>query len=221
MPADFRYKMPDGTVIEAFQLTPATRYQEKTWPAWMNSKWLMTVDNKEWLNVNDTETEIPEFGWIVKHADGRIGVMSYEQMEQADKVVKEQPVIHPPAEVDEDKLLDLASKLTGKSVEELREEQLREGRVERKPPPDDTPQTKNIIETVRNESAPLADSGHAPGDLLAELIDIYGDMQETPVEAQERLRNTLSRHVTWCNCPPGQCAGGDRIGCRINSPLAK
>ena len=219
---DFRYTMPDGSEVEAFQITPRTRYQEREWPPWMNSKWLMTVDKEEWLNINDVETPIPKFGWIVKLPNGTVTVKSWDQMEHADKFVKEQPVVHPPAEVDEVALLQLASRLTGKSVEELEQEQLREGRTARKPPPEPAMAAPEKTVTIRDEDTYLTVSPEPATDLIEELVDVYSSLADgEDVTARTKLRNILAQRVTWCNCPPGQCAGSDRLGCRVHSPLAQ
>jgi hypothetical protein len=218
MSKDFRYRMSDGSIVEAFQITPATRYQENLWPSWMNSKWLMTVDNQEWLNINDVETEIPKFGWIVKRENGVIGVVDYSTMESADKVVKETPVVHPPAKVDEDALLELGAKLTGKSVDELRNEQLRKGRVARTPPPEDSPPVEEVTGQIRNMER-IVDT---PTDIVLELCDAYEDLVDGKVDtARVKFRNILSQRVAWCQCPPGQCAGLDPLICRVNSPLTR
>lgn len=220
MSKDFRYRMADGSVVEAFQVTPATRYQENLWPSWMNSKWLMTVDNQEWLNINDVETAIPKFGWIVKRENGAIGVVDYSTMESAEKVVKETPVVHPPAEVDEDALLELGAKLTGKSVDELREEQLRKGRVARTPPPEPDTAEPEKTETVRYTNPSLTVSPDA--EWVLQLTDAYETLADGKIdEARVKFRNILSQHVDWCNCPPGQCAGLDPLICRVNSPLTR
>lgn len=225
--ADFRYKMPDGTIVEAFQLTPATRYQEDKWPEWMNSKMLLTQDNQEWLKINDDETRIPKFGWIVK-AGGQIRAVGYEEMEQADKVVKEIPVAHPAAEVDEDALLELGAKLTGKTVEELREEQLRKGRTPRQPPPVvETEQPDPYEDLQASGGLPEAQALNRltavpPDNFIMELCDAYEDLaNELPEKARVKFRNILSQRVAWCNCAPGQCAGLDPLICRQESPLAK
>ena len=121
MAKDFRYTMEDGSEVEAFQMTPASRYQEKDWPEWMNSRFLVSYNNGEQrLNINDTETTIPKFGWIVRQPGGAITAVDYSVMEKAEKVIEETPIVHEEAKVDEEALLELGSKLTGKSVEELR-----------------------------------------------------------------------------------------------------
>ena len=56
MSKDFRYTMPDGSVVEGFQMTEDMRYQEKKWPEWMNSRYLVTYDHGEHrLNINDVD----------------------------------------------------------------------------------------------------------------------------------------------------------------------
>jgi hypothetical protein len=94
---DFRYEK-NGRTIEAFQMTSAARYQQKDWPEWMDSHWLMTVDDQEWLNYNDKESIIPSLGWICQGETG-VFVLDAMEMEKWVKVVQEAPpVIHPPAD---------------------------------------------------------------------------------------------------------------------------
>jgi hypothetical protein len=171
MAKDFRY-MLDGEEVQGFQMTDAMRYQEKLWPDWMDSRYLMTVDGQSWLNVNDVETKIPDLGWIIQKADGTVTAVSYEVMERAEKVVPDVP---------------------------------------------DTPVASvTPIETAKPDIVRI------DSQLVTECAMAYEMLADGQIEAGTKaLRNSLSPRVAWCNCAPGQCAGGDRISCRLNSPLAK
>jgi hypothetical protein len=202
---DFRYDK-DGELIEGFQLTPASRYQEKNWPEWMNSNWLMTIDGEEWLNINDVEARIPDLGWIVKMPDGSVTAVPHGYMETADKVVKEEAPSYPEAKVDEEALLLLGSKLTGKSVDELRAEQTKTIPAKPMPARESPPEPDPL---------PVADTG-----LLTEAAVAYELMDSGQIEAgMDMLQKACSRRVAWCNCPPGNCGGGEVLGCRLKSPL--
>ncbi len=125
---DFRYTMPDGSTVEAFQVTPASRYQERDWPEWMTSRMWMTAERpsggkKHYLMIGEAETEIPEYGWIINRG-GTIGVVGYEEMEQATKVVPVKVEIPPLAEPMSDQQLHLAAKITGRSIDDCRAEDL-------------------------------------------------------------------------------------------------
>ena len=61
------------------------------------------------------------------------------------------------------------------------------------------------------------------------LIDIQAAIQAAITllkmgeadEALNVLTGTITKRVTWCTCPPGQCEGGDEWSCREKSPLLK
>jgi hypothetical protein len=89
MKPDFRYIAPNGEEVEAFQLTETSRYQDKTWPDWLNSRMFMTVNGTEdWLVEGSDERKIPQYGWLVKTAGG-IQIVDAMAFEEYDKVVKE------------------------------------------------------------------------------------------------------------------------------------
>lgn len=204
---DFRYTLPDGSEVEAFQMTDQTRYREKDWPAWMSSKFLVTYEGGEQrLIVNDFETVIPKFGWIIRRAGGEITAVGYEVLEAAVKVVKEEVIQAPAAEVDEEGLLLLASKLSGKSVEDLRAEEA----ARPKPKP-----VISIVDSPRPEE-------RVDNSLLHECRHIYELFKQGQQDdALGKLARSLSERTNWCSCSPGACDGkSDVWECRKNSPLA-
>ena len=205
---DFRYTLPDGTEVEGFQLTEQTRYREKDWPDWMDSRFLITYEGGEQrLIINDAETVIPKFGWIVKYPGNAIKAVDYTVMEEADKVVKEVQVVVPEQAVDEEGLLVLASKISGKSVEELRAAQEAAALASPAPP--------------AMAAAEIAGTAPDMNRLIAELTEAYALLANNGDGGLEAFRNILAGRVVWCNCSPGQCSGGDRLGCRQNSPLVQ
>ena len=84
---DFRYTSPDGDEVEGYQLTDATRYQEKSWPAWLNPRDFMTVDGAQWITIDGEEMPIPELAWMVKLASGRLTIVDPFAFENYVKVV--------------------------------------------------------------------------------------------------------------------------------------
>ena len=127
---DFRYEMPDGKIVEAFQVTDASLFQDELSPDWFDSKMLMTKSAADttktvhWLMIGDSETEIPAYGWIVKDQNDTITCVDYSVMEEARKLVKEILEIPPAAVPMTDAALMLAAKLSKKSVDECRDEDL-------------------------------------------------------------------------------------------------
>jgi hypothetical protein len=240
---DFRYEMPDGSEVEAFQLTEATRFQEKGWPDWMDSRYLMTKESVDggkktnWLNINDVETEIPVYGWIVNEG-GRIYCVEYEVMEQAEKVVPEVVPIPSKANYLPDDALRLAAKLSKQTFEEVKEAD--RAQVDRtnalrdeiiraqggEPEPD-----SRVEEIARAREAEIlgeseqitvrtvGEPGPAPAVPIPELITVLEVLKNDAPAGIAALKASVSQRVTWCTCPPGQCAGGDQISCRQNSPL--
>lgn len=252
MAADFRYEMPDGSTVEAFQMHEGSRYQQSNWPEWMDSKMLMTKQsaggkNTHWLVIGESETEIPDYGWIMRKPDGRIVTVPYEVMELAKKVVREIPKIPDPLKPQPEAALRLAAKITKRSYEDVKAEdeaQVRESNRRRQelidslmpedaaalglqqtsehgPPVEPDRLALEKTEAVRNTEPSLTVST-GPTDIILELCDAYEDLADGKVdEARVKFRNILSQRVAWCNCPPGQCAGLDPLICRTNSPLTR
>jgi hypothetical protein len=96
---DFRYINPEGIEVEAFQITETSRYQDKLWPDWLNSRMFMTVNgNEDWLVQGSEELKIPQYGWLVNHPSAGIQIVDAFSFEAYDKVVKEVPEELPEAE---------------------------------------------------------------------------------------------------------------------------
>lgn len=97
MKPDYRYTAPDGTEVEAWQLTETSRYQDKLFPEWLTSRMFMTVNgNEDWLVDGDAERRIPPYGWLVYNGV-EVSIVDAMTFEGYDKVVKEQPP-EPPQE---------------------------------------------------------------------------------------------------------------------------
>ena len=86
---DFRYIL-DGQEIEAYQITDETRYQQKQWPEWLDSRDFLTIDGMPWLQVGNEEIPIPQYGWIIVRG-GVKEVVGWQTMENAEKVVPDVP----------------------------------------------------------------------------------------------------------------------------------
>lgn len=164
---DYRYINPEGIEVEAFQVTETSRYQDKLWPDWLNSRMFMTVNgNEDWLVQGSEEIKIPQYGWLVNHPSAGIQIVDAFSFEAYNKVVKEpEPVVDP----------------------------------------------------VMNTLPDSTDSA-----VLLELKVLYEVGEEGGAEAvHKELKNAIARRMTWCDCPPGICEGGDRWSCRQKSPLVQ
>lgn len=250
---DFRYTMPDGSQVEAFQMTEATRYQEGLWPEWMNSKMLLTTEGtggrkKHYLNINDVETEIPEYGWVVNNA-GKITAVPYEVMELATKVTRIVPKVPDIAKPQSDSALRLAAKITKRTFEDVKEADLatvEEANQNRQAiidsmhpedaaaqglkqsqgaPPDSTELAPEVAETLRYEDDHLTvSSPRTPhGELVTAARSAFVELQnEDPTAALTTLREALGSLQNWCDCAPGRCSGAaDVWDCRQKSPLVQ
>lgn len=200
MTKDFRYKL-EGQTVEAFQVTKASRYQQKTmWPDWMDSRWLVSYEHGELrLNVNDVEKVIPDYGWIVKYPDGSISAVSYDVMETADKVVKEVEPVHPRADAG----------ITDEQLAKVHGLDLPKG-------------PKVVPKHDSYHARQLMTEPTSPAEFpeLNRLVDIYV-LLDPETEAARKLRELVAPKIHWCQCPPGQCAGLVDMVCREKSPLAK
>lgn len=87
--ADFRYTLGD-IEVEAYQITEATRYQDKLWPEWIDSRWFMTVDGATWIKLGGEELPFPYLSWLV-NKDGAISVCDPFKFEEYSKVVPVEP----------------------------------------------------------------------------------------------------------------------------------
>lgn len=231
---DFRYEMPDGRIVEAFQMTEATRFQEKNWPDWMNSRMLMTKESTDgasktnWLTIDDVETEIPSYGWLVNDA-GRIHAVEYDVMEQARKVVPEEVVIPDKAAYMPDDALRLAAKLSGRPFEDVKRDdraQVDSANRKRQEMIDDLARAREAElmppEEVVEVPVPVATATTDRG-LLNEARGVYMALGIGDVDgASKKLKEALLERCNWCDCPPGRCDGeADMWDCRRNSPLAQ
>ncbi len=89
---DFRYTIGDET-IEGYQITESSRYQEKLWPEWLDSRAFLTIDGQNWITINGEELPIPDLAWLVKHGDGRMSIVDAFEFENYVKVVPNPPPV--------------------------------------------------------------------------------------------------------------------------------
>lgn len=89
---DFRYTIGD-IEVEAFQITETSRYQDKLWPDWMDSRQFLTVDGETWITLGSEEIKIPYLGWLVRGSSGQISVVDALDFEKYQKVVQNVTVL--------------------------------------------------------------------------------------------------------------------------------
>ena len=195
---DFRYEAPDGTVIEAYQITPATRWQDQKWPPWLKKQRLdsdtdcvFTMSDKPdvlWLSTPGGEIELPYLAWVVKRTNGSLGFLAALEMEEYIKVV---PLLPPPvhAAADESVVVPLPTKAAQEHLTNI-----------------------------------AADTTEMRGEMMSAIRMLQDGM---PTEALIFLKRSMAARTLWCNCSPGQCEGGanesdcEVMNCRQHSPLVK
>lgn len=203
---DFRYTLGD-VEIEAYQITPASRWRDEQWPDWIKKQRLTddtncvytNADNPDvlWLALPDGDVELPYLAWVVKHANDKIGWIEALDMEAYTKVVPiPPPVVTPPADGIPDAATQLAA-LPQRTTENLA---------------GDTMEMRNeMLSAIKilQEADEELEMG------LPASVD----------EALDYLKKCLAKRTRWCGCSPGQCSrehedkDADLASCRKNSPL--
>ena len=211
---DFRYTLGD-VEIEAYQITPASRWRDEQWPDWIKKQRLTddtncvytNADNPDvlWLALPGGDVELPYLAWIVKHANNNIGFIEALDMEKYTKVVPiPPPVVTPPA----DGIPDAATQLAAapqRTTENLA---------------GDTMEMRNeMLSAIK-----MLQDGNDSDDRTVE--GMASAIEESHQEALDYLKKCLAARTLWCNCPPGQCASEaedgadmDIASCRQKSPL--
>jgi len=238
---DFRYTLPDGTEVEAFQVTEASRYQEALYPDWMSSRMWLTTENdkgvkKHYLKVGETETEIPEYGWLMQMPSGNIQVVDYTVMEGATKLVKEIPSIPQAIEPMADDALRLAAKMAKRPFDEIKKEDVEavaasnakrqaiidsldpevaaEMGLEQTSPDSEFVDLPNVIPQAE---VPRGADRISPVEIMSATLDrgllfearsAYELLQDNKIgEATKKLQDALLERTNWCDCAPGKCEG--------------
>ncbi len=88
--SDFRYTIGDKT-IEGYQITEASRYQDKLWPEWLHSGDFLTIDGATYIDMAGEEVPIPDLAWLVRDATGAMSVVDALEFENYVKVVPHVP----------------------------------------------------------------------------------------------------------------------------------
>lgn len=192
-------------------MTDGSRYQQKDWPAWMDSRWLMTINGAQWLDHGGKEIAIPSLGWICNNPDGTITVRGALEMEEWAKMVPDIPLVATPAAdgmEDESHLVAMFPQHVpeGKTAEDYK----------RKLKPDNSNIGEVVDQFVFDRLVQPADDSVSLAVVTEILVTLdLGDIED----AKEMLRAVLSERVVWCNCAPNQCIGESGLGCRKSSPL--
>ena len=226
--ADFRYTSSnnDGTTfdVEAYQITPRSRFENSEWPNWLQMQKSPTEVNRVYCeadNPNDltlmmvggVEQPLGHPDWLVLYKNGDITVLTDHDFRNFEKVipVPDAPVLPESAPGFEEQFeLDENNKL-----------------IPRKTP-------LKVVQTIAEEAIDLAISEKPTTDhevvILADeivglenvVIDSLDWLQnEKPDKAIELLKEALEERVMWCGCGPGKCDKSQVLGCRIDSPLVK
>lgn len=220
---DFRYTKGD-LEIEAYQITPATRWQDEQWPDWIKKQRLAddincvytNADRPEvlWLALPDGEVQLPYLAWCVKYADGHLGFIDALEMENFAKVV---PNVETPIAPAADGLADEAR------LAEAFPHLMTKGKT---------------VDDYRRPAAPLAAvaaaAPQAVADVSGDVVKLCSEMMLgikmlqsncTVEDALTYLKKCMAARTVWCHCAPDQCSrehedkDADLASCRKNSPL--
>ena len=192
---DFRYVYDaTGREVEAFQITPKSRWDNAHWPEWMQMQKrpgdLNAVfsfsDNPDvlWISLPTGEQLIDPLGWIVLDGEMRIWeALAFDETHSKVVPVPDLPAPLPAADgvPDEVSVLSVVP-LTTKPAES---EEVAEYRAA-------------IFEAIK-------------------MIEV--DTEGSALAALNHLKGGMSKRTEWCDCMPGQCDGRDIWGCRQKSPL--
>jgi hypothetical protein len=191
---DFRYKMGD-TQIEGYQITPASRWQQKLWPDWLVMQRLPDETNAMYsagdgsddllIALPGGDAVIPPLAWVIKAVDGTLSVVDAMDMEAWVKVVPvPDPVVHPPA----DGVPNAAPAVALKPV----------------------PTLENVA----------GDTTEMRAEMMATIVLLQHDEAG---QALEYLKGRMAARTLWCKCAPGECEDEGAVehdmGCRLHSPL--
>lgn len=213
--ADFRYSSDngDGTAfeVEAYQISPRSRFENAEWPPWLKMQTSPSEVNKLYCEANSpndltlmmvggVEQPLGASDWIILYKNGDMTVVPASDFAQFSKTV---PVPDKPV---------IGEELAG--FEEKYELDENNKLIPRK-----TPLT--VVPTIIEEATDLA-AANKDQDLEDDVCAAIGMLQgEAPENALDTLMASMLSRVTWCDCNPGRCKGGDILGCRQNSPLVK
>ena len=213
--ADFRYanQSEDGNVfeVEAYQITPRSRFENAEWPIWLQMQKSPAEVNKLYcessspndltlMMVGGVEQPLGATDWVVLYKNGDMTVVPDRDFQHFDKVVPvpDSPVVPESAPGFEEKFeLDENNKLI----------------------PRKTPLT--VVPTIIEEDVSLVTSEDT---IILEtyVIDALEMLQNDKADlAEEALVKALSGRVKWCGCSPGKCDKSQTLGCRVESPLVK
>ncbi len=193
---DYRYTLGD-IELEGYQITPLTRFQEQLWPDWLKMK---RLDDE--LNRVFTISDKPSVLWLsLPTGDAELPELAW--------IVKYA-----------DGHYGIVDALDFEEYSKV---------VPNPPPVIHAPADGGVAPlsaaTVENVVGDVTEMGNEMMSAIKLLQAVNEDGQDSlPPKAEEALDyliHALGRRTKWCNCPPGQCAGNNEAGCRINSPLAK
>ena len=199
--ADFGYVniSEDGTSfeVEAYQISPRSRFQNEEWPPWFNMQRRPDDVNAVYCDASipdslvlamvGGEQVLSSGDWVVRFKNGDLSVLADSDFKKFSKVVPipADPYIPPADNPDAtDPRLEKPALTVVESVPEFG-------------------QVLNV--DLEDDVCKALDA------LVAEDLSL----------AQEILTKAMMKRVTWCDCAPGSCAETKSLGCRRNSPLVK
>ena len=229
--ADFRYINIDDEggkfELEAYQISPRSRFENNEWPAWLQMQKSPSEVNKLYceagspndltlLMVGDVEQPLGDTDWVVLYPNGDMTVVPERDFTHFNKVVPvpDKPVLPESGAGFEEKFeLDENNKL-----------------IPRKTPLEPTISEAAIAAAITT-GAPL---GEITPEMVSNIVSReYEEMEEAigeaidhlqedqPKPALAALKGIMQKRTVWCACVPGSCDDSETFGCREKSPLLK
>ena len=214
---DFRYVNVDegGTrfEVEAYQITPRSRFQTDEWPIWLVMQRAPTQVNAIYcdstspndlvlMKSDGMEQPLGDTDWLVLYKTGDIAAVAAMNFEHFSKVVPvpDKPVVPESAPGFEEQFeLDEKNNLIPRKTPLVKDE----------PVPG--------LDDLEDQVAPVATA--VDDGLTAAIGKAMTFLQDS--EPLEVLKDAMSERVHWCNCRPGKCEQTEVMGCRVESPLVR
>ncbi len=190
---DFRYLDASGREVEAFQITPKSRWDNAHWPEWLHMQKgpgdlncvFSFSDNPDvlWISLPTGEQMIDPLGWIVK--DGELRIMEALAFDETHSKVM--PVPEPPAPL---------------------------------PAADGIPDEISVLTVVKPAVADTSDEVNEYRTAIFEAIKMLEvETEGSALAALNHLKGGMASRTDWCDCLPGRCEDRNVWGCRQKSPL--
>ncbi len=229
---DFRYADSTEAVIEAYQITEHTLFDEKGWPPWLHmqkNKGQQNVLYRDmaspmslYINMSGTEGQLGLNAWIIVGDDGSLSVMGELEFGQYYNKVVPIPEVVPMEPSDGQTDQEFYDGLDPKTIEKLG---LTDPSTRKPAPPPIVEVAKPMVDVAEHFDKIVvgAEILELRAAMLDAMVHLKGSTSKAATKATLRLEVGLeTAHeggLKWCECSPGSCDEVSKWGCRKSSPL--